>query len=563
LEPNDKIYYKGKFVGIFKLKDRDQVDRHIFSKIKWCYIKIDHCKLIHGDFDPENFKVGDFLFESKITNKKGKFSFNSLKTEILIKPDQNDDSFYSGNLYNVIFRDIKLSRDKNYFLDLDWHEASGTIFFQIDNPPIIEIKNEALQPSKPAAKTDGNLVSEAVDIKNQDSEQIVDISKAAHPLPDQTNQIQSSLDPFTGSSSNPITSSLPYYSSEAFNINRTINLFKWIGRFVLLLFLIPILYYLFFYNKFLFIVFSFLTIAWLVSRILVYRIFKIIAGLLFLAGVLIFFLSLFVGNSEKTTPLVKKDGNIEILPPIKIGGSGQLESQKRVNWYDFFTNHYLAHYNTNFSSFDSSTVHQEIISEKIKQATNDPNEYFRYLYNGLYTFDEQKVKHIVKIFKDSSERKHLNTLQTVEMVTTFIQEIPYYLVHENSCQYAVQQAIRSGDNFTVEYHREHKPCLPNVPGGVQSPYEFLHNLKGDCDTRSLLGYTILKELGISCSVWVSQSYGHSILGVGVPVGNGIYKYVNGIKHYGVELTAKGYRLGMVSPQTNNPFNWDISIFYNN
>jgi len=141
------------------------------------------------------------------------------------------------------------------------------------------------------------------------------------------------------------------------------------------------------------------------------------------------------------------------------------------------------------------------------------------------------------------------------MVVTFIQEIPYYLVHEESCE----KAISSGNDFLVTYHREGKPCLPNISGGVQSPYEFLHNLKGDCDTRSLLGYSILSKLNISSSVWVSDLYGHSILGIAVPTGYGLYKEINGIKHYGVELTAKGYRIGMVSPEQARPNNWDITL----
>jgi len=109
---------------------------------------------------------------------------------------------------------------------------------------------------------------------------------------------------------------------------------------------------------------------------------------------------------------------------------------------------------------------------------------------------------------------------------------------------------------------ENKPCLPNIPGGVQSPYEFAHNLMGDCDTRSLLGYTILKKLGIPCSLWVSEAYGHSVLGVGLPIGNGTYKQINGIRHYPTELTAKGFRLGMIAPEQQNMSNWDITLFFN-
>ena len=152
----------------------------------------------------------------------------------------------------------------------------------------------------------------------------------------------------------------------------------------------------------------------------------------------------------------------------------------------------------------------------------------------------------------------MNQIEVAEMVVTFIQEIPYYLVHDGTCQMAIQ----SGNDFVREYHRAKKPCISNIKGGVQSPYEFLHNLKGDCDTRSLLGFTILTELKIPCSVWVSEVYGHSILGVGVPVGHGIFKSIEGVKHYGVELTAKGFRLGMVAPENARSANWDISIYNN-
>jgi hypothetical protein len=170
----------------------------------------------------------------------------------------------------------------------------------------------------------------------------------------------------------------------------------------------------------------------------------------------------------------------------------------------------------------------------------------------------KSMRKIAKIFSDSATKKKMDPAQTAEMVTTFVQEIPYYLVHEGSCA----EAMQSGNTFMLEYHQQRKPCLANIAAGVQSPYEFLHNLKGDCDTRSLLAFSILKELNIASSVWISEAYGHSILGVGVPVGHGTYKNVNGVKHYGVELTAKGFRLGMVAPEHNNANNWEVSIYFN-
>jgi hypothetical protein len=173
--------------------------------------------------------------------------------------------------------------------------------------------------------------------------------------------------------------------------------------------------------------------------------------------------------------------------------------------------------------------------------------------------DNSKIKEIVAQFSDKARSKNLNQLETAEMVTTFVQEIPYYLVHDYTCEQVINN---SNSSFISEYHNDGRPCLPNVPGGVQSPYEFLHNLKGDCDTRSLLAFSILKELGISASVWVSEAYGHSILGVGLPFTGGVNKNIDGITHYGVELTAKGYRIGMVSPEHNNMSNWNVALSYN-
>jgi hypothetical protein len=66
-----------------------------------------------------------------------------------------------------------------------------------------------------------------------------------------------------------------------------------------------------------------------------------------------------------------------------------------------------------------------------------------------------------------------------------------------------------------------------------------------------MAYTILKKLGIPCSIWISETYGHSIVGVGLPVGAGSYKEINGMKHYATELTAKRFRLGMISPEQQN------------
>jgi hypothetical protein len=185
-------------------------------------------------------------------------------------------------------------------------------------------------------------------------------------------------------------------------------------------------------------------------------------------------------------------------------------------------------------------------------------EYMANLYGRLLANDQPKLDSLARDLKKKALAKNLNALQTAEMVTTMVQEIDYVLVHDNSCK---QSSEEDGD-FVRDYHKARKPCLPNIFAGVQSPYEFTHNLKGDCDTRTLLAHALLTRLGISSSVWISTVYGHSVLGVGVPVGFGSYKDVRGVKHFGVELTNKGFKIGMLAPEQRNMRNWVVTNYKN-
>ena len=226
----------------------------------------------------------------------------------------------------------------------------------------------------------------------------------------------------------------------------------------------------------------------------------------------------------------------------------------RVEWNDFTSNRYLAEYSTSSLSYDDSKKQR---NPWANPQTNNALVYWNGLYGSLSAYDSSKLDSLTEYFVSESKRKELDAAATAEMVITFIQEIPYCLIHDGTCNEASQLG-----GFVKEYHETNKPCLPQIIGGVQSPYEFMHNLKGDCDTRSLLGFTILSRLGIPASMWVSEAYGHSVLGVGVPGPVNNIKSVNGFRHAGVELTSKGFRIGMLSPSHSNMNNWDVVLFKN-
>jgi hypothetical protein len=274
--------------------------------------------------------------------------------------------------------------------------------------------------------------------------------------------------------------------------------------------------------------------------------------------------SLFSNKDAFVDPTVaKKDGSIVVSPPKQVDKNGEVDYEitKNINWFDFLKNKFQLVYTTSVQSFFQSQKEHNQAEINISKSAKNPISYYNKLFLKLELLDETKIDSIVRLLSKKAESKRLNQLQTAEMVTTFIQEIPYVLIHQSSCKQIMDAS--PDDSFVVKYHNEQKPCMPNIPGGVQSPYEFLHNLKGDCDTRSLLGYSILKKLNIASSVWVSEAYGHSVLGIGLPIGNGVYKNIKGINHYPVELTAKGFRLGMIAPQHRDMSNWDIALYSNN
>jgi hypothetical protein len=264
------------------------------------------------------------------------------------------------------------------------------------------------------------------------------------------------------------------------------------------------------------------------------------------------------------TSTFKKNGFVKIFEPKEIKLKTEKTDylvKKDIKWYDFFANIYEIKYNTRYLSFLQTKQNHKTVEYDFRYNTPNSIEYYNKLYKNLAEFDKQKIDSITILFAKESKEKKLSQLQTAEMVTTFIQEIPYVLVHQNTCKQLME--LEPGDSYLVKYHLEKKPCMASIPGGVQSPYEFLHNLKGDCDTRSLLGYAILCKLNISSSIWVSKVYGHCVLGIGLPVGNGVYKSIDGLKHYAVELTNKGFRLGMISPDQRDISNWDIALYSNN
>ena len=140
------------------------------------------------------------------------------------------------------------------------------------------------------------------------------------------------------------------------------------------------------------------------------------------------------------------------------------------------------------------------------------------------------------------------------MIVTFVQDIPYALVLDNGCD-----ASLYNDRFTRNYLlNKLGECDGYQQFGINTPVEFLTNLKGDCDTRTLLLYTILSHYNYDVAMMSSEFYGHSIIGINLPISGIAYTY-NNQKYVLWETTAPNIKPGIIPNEISNLNNWRISL----
>lgn len=516
------------------------------ADIRWVFIRIEDCTLSH-ETSVEPLKTGDFWYANALRNdRKWRFHWPWQAHAEIFMP-QGEHKYYDDDLSKVLMRNIRLNPNTLSMHGKDWEEASGEIYFQLrplPKPTVVlstipvqsDAMNSVLVPSNNSA--DPFQVSESLRLSSS-AETVVIIDDGDR----------------SGVSG----------GGNSFKVaSQTGGWAKWIGWFFSLFFLLLIGYFLWRYFPTLAIIYLvFLMLRGIGMLFTIFPLLKQLANLAILGFIAYFFYQMYLLGGTVSEPLKTRNGQIKVSPPKRTddrskGEAPDYSTQKEIQWFDFSDRSYLARYQTSQASYEQSVDRKTELRDQIIQNVSTSLEFYTKFYVDLHRMDEDKIRGIVKIFSDSAKRLRLSPLETAEMVVTFVQEFPYVMVHEESCRVAME----SGNDFVIKYHNDKKPCMANVVAGVQSPYEFMHNLKGDCDTRTLLAFSILSGLNIGSSVWVSETYGHSILGVAVPAGHGMSKEVRGVRHYGVELTAKGFRVGMVAPDQARSGNWDITAYYN-
>ena len=259
------------------------------------------------------------------------------------------------------------------------------------------------------------------------------------------------------------------------------------------------------------------------------------------------------GGSTATNDSAEVSGRLSTThPPHGQPPADSLLMSHLRNWDDLADRHYqgpLAIAQNQF--FRARQVREAIPSRDGLAESEDVT--MSTLYGTLARTDADHLPRIYAMFDSLGRDRGLNREQFAQMVVTCVQDIPYALVHQGTCD----DFDRMAPGLVSEHNR--KTCQPGIRFGVQGPAEFMYNLKADCDTRALFLYTVLRHFGYDAAVLISNHYSHSVLGLAQPAASSRYVEKRGHRYYAWETTSKGFPLGMLAPQMSDMRFWDIAV----
>ena len=215
---------------------------------------------------------------------------------------------------------------------------------------------------------------------------------------------------------------------------------------------------------------------------------------------------------------------------------------RNISWTDYDKKSYFGDFKFKYGDYIKSKENKEQITPLSNRA----------LYLSLNKFDNNKLDLIYSTLQKIRVDNNLNRNRFAEVVVSLIQTIPYSYTIEGECKWnnvppAYKEAISKGI-----------PCIGNVKHDILTPLEFFYLKKGDCDSRTVLIYTILKKFGYDVVILNSDLYSHSMIGINLPT-YGKYKLINGKKYYFWETTAKGFTVGVLPPDSWNISKWFLAL----
>jgi hypothetical protein len=206
-------------------------------------------------------------------------------------------------------------------------------------------------------------------------------------------------------------------------------------------------------------------------------------------------------------------------------------------------------------SFDVRLDHLRQSSYNLKRAQGQQLNSYALVYQTVHDKDKNYLNGLYNMLDSIRSVNGQTRNQFAKTIVSMVQSINYVLILEQSCD---DRRLLQNRNLR-QMLLEGVPCEGYAPYGIKTPTEFLTSMKGDCDTRTLLLYTIFKHYGYDVAILNSEYYGHSMLGLSIEGINGAYKSLGNSRYYFWETTDKGYYPGQLAREMGMLNYWKIEI----
>lgn len=275
-------------------------------------------------------------------------------------------------------------------------------------------------------------------------------------------------------------------------------------------------------------------------------------GLLFFLTLFSKALELFKSNVIESRDPIVRDDDFEIPKPKKKERqlvTGEFIEQQLV-WKDYDQQLYKGIISVRTSDwFDAKNARNNLGLQL--QSEHDYAE----MLNAVYLQNMHGMQGIIQMYDSIFDTLAPSRSQFAEIIVSSIQEVPYYLLLPGRCS-PDQYPIGSFEN---RYLSESDLCTENVKYGLLGPIEFGASLEGDCDTRSLLLFTILKHYGYNVMLMSSQTLSHAVIAVELSNITGNYFTYQGRRFYWWETTEPRIPPGLFPERYCNTSLWTISL----
>lgn len=210
------------------------------------------------------------------------------------------------------------------------------------------------------------------------------------------------------------------------------------------------------------------------------------------------------------------------------------------SWVEYMKNvGFCSMYAVNYSDANAAEINRNSMNVPFY---GDEDAYWLQVYSRLYLDSKDHLQSLQDTLTSIRSADSLDRDEFARMVVSFVQDIPYEYVIPDECNGS-----------------EASPCNGQVLFGLYSPVEFVYGMHGDCDTRTVLLYTLLRNFGYEPLILNSHEYLHSMLALDIASSGGEDFEYNGKKYAFWETTNVGWLAGMIPPDMNNKDYWFVAL----